>query len=95
MPCQGMSLGESFLFLALHALTTRNSSVLVEQALSLALNLPFHPVRTDVLWTLLETVVEQEASNSVSVISSFRLAVSHDSTVASATTHAGPRHDRP
>jgi hypothetical protein len=78
MLCRGMSLGESFLFLALHMLTFKVRTVLVEQAMSLALNLPYHPIRTDVLWTLLETVVEQEASNSVSDLSSFGLAVSHD-----------------
>jgi hypothetical protein len=78
MLCQGMSLGEYCLFLALHMLTFKVRTVLVEQAMNLALSLPYHPIRTDVLWTVLETVVEEEASNSVSVISSFLLAISHD-----------------
>lgn len=66
MPYRVMSLGESLLFLTMHVLIPRIRTVLVEQAMSLALNLPYHPIRTDVLWTLLETVVEQEASNNVS-----------------------------
>lgn len=66
MLCRDMSLGEFSILRNILWLTAGFRTVLVEQAISLAMNLPFHPIRTDVLWTLLETVLEQEASNSVS-----------------------------
>lgn len=37
----------------------------MEQAISLALSLPYHPIRADILWTLFENVCEQEAVSDV------------------------------
>lgn len=66
MLCRAMLSGESFTSRSAWVLIGGSRTVLVEQAVSLAMNLPCHPMRTDVLWTLLETVLEQEASDSVS-----------------------------
>lgn len=40
--------------------------MLVEQAISLAFSLSYHPIKTDVMWTLFETVWEQAAVSDVS-----------------------------
>ncbi|KAJ9095588.1 hypothetical protein QFC21_005459 [Naganishia friedmannii] len=43
-------------------------TVIIKQAISLALSLPNHPVRTDLLWNMLEVVCDRKASSNLQPI---------------------------